>query len=192
MHPIITRGGDIVNVIPHEVTMETFVRGATLEAIARAEAKVDRALRAGAMALGAGVEIANLPGYMPLSNCRALADVCTRNSHALFGADSVVYEGHRPGSTDMGDLSRIMPVLQPQMAGMVGSNHAEDWAVADLDGAYIDPGILMSHMVIDLLWDDAATGAKIVDEYKPELTSAGYLAAQDSKFAAERWDYADA
>ncbi len=192
VHPIITRGGDIVNVIPHEVAMETFVRGATLEAIARAEAKVDRALRAGAMALGAGVEIANLPGYMPLSNCRALADVCTRNSHALFGADSVVYEGHRPGSTDMGDLSRIMPVLQPQMAGMVGSNHAEDWAVADLDGAYIDPGILMSHMVIDLLWDDAATGAKIVDEYKPELTSAGYLAAQDSKFAAERWDYADA
>ena len=192
VHPIITRGGDIVNVIPHEVTMETFVRGANLEAIARAEAKVDRALRAGAMALGASVEIANLPGYMPLTNCQALADLCARNAHPLFGEGSVVYEGHRPGSTDMGDLSRIMPVLQPQMAGMVGSNHAEDWAVADLDGAYIDPGILMSHMVIDLLWDDAAVGAKIVDEYQPELTRAGYLAAQDSKFAAERWDYAEA
>ena len=64
--------------------------------------------------------------------------------------------------------------------------------MADLDGAYIDPGILMSHMVIDLLWDDAAVGAKIVDEYQPELTRAGYLAAQDSKFAAERWDYAEA
>ena len=191
VHPIITRGGDIVNVIPHEVTLETFVRGASLEAITRAEGKVDRALRAGAMALGAGIEIANLPGYMPLSNCGPMAELFAENSRALFGESSVVFEGHRPGSTDMGDLSRIMPVLQPQMSGMVGSNHAEDWAVADAEAAYIDPGIAMAHFVIDLLWSDAAAGAKIVEEYEPELTRAGYLAAQEAKFAADRWDYAE-
>ncbi len=192
VHPIITRGGDIVNVIPHEVTLETFVRGASLEAITRAETKVDRALRAGAMALGAGIEIANLPGYMPLANCRPLANLFAENARALFGDSSVVHEGHRPGSTDMGDLSRIMPVLQPQMSGMVGSNHAEDWAVADAEAVYIDPGIAMAHFVIDLLWDDAAAGAKIVGEYQPELTRAGYLVAQEAKFAAEHWDYAGA
>jgi amidohydrolase len=57
IHPIITKGGDAVSVIPAEVTMETFVRGGSLEAITDANLKVDRCLRAGAMAMGAEVEI---------------------------------------------------------------------------------------------------------------------------------------
>src|SRR6266540_6750590 len=66
VHPIITHGGSQVNVIPGEVRLETFVRGKSLEAIADADRKVDRALRAGALALGCTVKIETLPGYMPL------------------------------------------------------------------------------------------------------------------------------
>src|SRR5712691_6804255 len=47
IHPIITKGGDAVSVVPAEVTMETFVRGGSLEAIVDANRKVDRCLRAG-------------------------------------------------------------------------------------------------------------------------------------------------
>ena len=47
VHPIITRGGDIVNAVPAEVRMETYVRGRTLKAITDANRKVDRALQAG-------------------------------------------------------------------------------------------------------------------------------------------------
>ena len=65
VHPIMTHGGSQVNVIPADVRLETFVRGKTLDAIADADRKVDRALRAGALALGAKVEIETLPGYMP-------------------------------------------------------------------------------------------------------------------------------
>src|SRR5207244_9218026 len=64
VHPIITHGGSQVNVIPGEVRIETYVRGRTMEAILDANVKVDRALRAGARALGANVEIETLPGYM--------------------------------------------------------------------------------------------------------------------------------
>src|SRR2546426_1687092 len=64
VHPIITHGGSQVNVIPGEVRIETYVRGKTVEAILDANRKVDRALRAGALALGATVEIETLPGYM--------------------------------------------------------------------------------------------------------------------------------
>src|SRR5271165_2840463 len=42
IHPIITKGGDAVSVVPAEVTMETFVRGGSLEAIVDANKKVDR------------------------------------------------------------------------------------------------------------------------------------------------------
>src|SRR5439155_614577 len=51
VHPIITHGGSQVNVIPGEVRLETYVRGRTVEAILDANVKVDRALRAGALAL---------------------------------------------------------------------------------------------------------------------------------------------
>ena len=68
IHPIITKGGDAVSVVPAEVTMETFVRGGSLEAIVDANRKVDRCLRAGAMAVGAEVEIHTIPGYLPQRN----------------------------------------------------------------------------------------------------------------------------
>jgi amidohydrolase len=74
VHPILTRGGDLVNVIPSDVRLESYVRGKTTEAIESASLKVDRALRAGAVALGAGVEIETLPGYMPLGNSEAVAE----------------------------------------------------------------------------------------------------------------------
>src|SRR5256712_3586624 len=53
VHPIITHGGSQVNVIPGEVRLETYVRGRTVEAILEANKKVDRAFKAGALALGA-------------------------------------------------------------------------------------------------------------------------------------------
>ncbi|MBV9577095.1 MAG: amidohydrolase, partial [Chloroflexi bacterium] len=66
VHPIVTRGGDVVNAIPADVRLEMFCRGASLEAIELAHRKVDRALKAGALALGGEVEITTLPGYLPL------------------------------------------------------------------------------------------------------------------------------
>ncbi len=44
VHPIITRGGDLVNVVPSDVRMETYVRGRSMEAvIARGEESGSRA-----------------------------------------------------------------------------------------------------------------------------------------------------
>ena len=78
VHPIITHGGSQVNVIPADVRLEMYVRGKSIQAIADADRKVDRALRAGALALGAKVEIETLPGYMGMSMVRgARSQLCT-------------------------------------------------------------------------------------------------------------------
>ena len=45
VHPIMTKGGDLVNVIPDQVVLETLVRGKTLEAFADASAKTDRSFK---------------------------------------------------------------------------------------------------------------------------------------------------
>ena len=68
IHPIITRGGAAVSSVPADVRMETYVRGSSIEGFLDASEKVDRALRAGAMAIGASVEIITLPGYLPIQN----------------------------------------------------------------------------------------------------------------------------
>ncbi|MEW5933593.1 MAG: amidohydrolase, partial [Bacillota bacterium] len=68
VHPILTRGGDLVNIVPADVRLETYVRAATTEAMADANRKVNRALRAGGLAVGARVHIEDLPGYLPMRN----------------------------------------------------------------------------------------------------------------------------
>src|SRR5207253_1983784 len=65
VHPILTHGGSQVNVIPAEARIEMYVRGKNADGVMDASGKVDRALRAGALALGAQVEIETLPGPMP-------------------------------------------------------------------------------------------------------------------------------
>ena len=116
IHPIITKGGDAVSVIPADVTMETFVRGGSLEAITDANMKVDRCLRAGAMAMGAEVEISTIPGYLPQRNDRSLGTLFGANVESLFGPGEFDIGGHRTGSTDMGDIAHLMPVIHPYVA----------------------------------------------------------------------------
>ena len=47
-HPIITKGGGAVNAIPNDVRVESYVRGASVEAIVANNAKINRALAASA------------------------------------------------------------------------------------------------------------------------------------------------
>lgn len=187
VHPIITHGGDLVNVIPSDVRLETYVRGKTNNVIHAASTKVDRALRAGAMALGAEVEIRTLPGYLPLLNNRSMADLFLANQAALHGEDGIRQLGHRTGSTDMGDISHIMPALHPSMAGAVGTNHATDWDIADPQMAYIEPAKALAWMAVDLLADGACVGQRIVDEFEPLMTREDYLAYQRSLMREDRW-----
>ena len=113
IHPIITQGGVAVSSVPADVRMETFVRGRSIEAFLAASQKVDCALRAGAMAVGGSVQITTLPGYLPLQHDPTMLDLYRDNAAALVGEANVTRLGHRTGSTDMGDVSQIMPVIHP-------------------------------------------------------------------------------
>ena len=96
IHPIITRGGASVSSVPSDVRMETFVRGRTVEAVAAANRKVDRALRAGAMAVGGSVTIKTLAGYLPIQHSAPLLDLYTANANEPRRPP----EGGAPGTPD--------------------------------------------------------------------------------------------
>ena len=74
VHPIITHGGDMVNAIPETVRLESYVRGASFDAILYNNNKVNRALIGGALSLSANVEIVDIPGYGPLLHDRGMMD----------------------------------------------------------------------------------------------------------------------
>ncbi len=176
VHPIITRGGDVVSAIPADVRMETFVRAGNVEAVADAHRKVDRALKAGALALGARLELTTVPGYMPMQQDAALTRLFRANAETIVGREQVVDVPHRGGSTDMGDLGLVMPVVHPWAAGAEGTGHGADYRLVDHEQAVMNPARAMAMTVVDLLSDGAAGAKEVQASYKPRFTRDGYLA----------------
>ena len=175
VHPIITKGGEAVSAVPADVRMETFVRGRTLEALMDANTKVDRALRAGAMAVGAQVNIQTIPGYMPLQQNKDLADIFRANANDLVGEENVGYVDHRGGSTDMGDISHLMPVIHPYVGGATGLGHGANYVIEDYGLALIKAAKALAYTAIDLLADDACHGNSIAGGQRPDMSISEYL-----------------
>jgi metal-dependent amidase/aminoacylase/carboxypeptidase family protein len=174
VHPIITKGGEIVNNVPADVRMESYVRGKTVEAIKDANTKVNRALRAGAMSVGAEVEINDHPGYMPYIKNEKLDEVLLANAVALVGDDQITVKGHSTGSTDLGDVSCIMPTTSIGMGGCCGAAHSRSFKIVDKEIAYILPAKVMALTCVDLLYDDAKLAKEIVKGFKPTIPPGDY------------------
>jgi len=176
VHPIVTRGGDVVNAIPADVRLEMFCRGATVEAIELAHRKVDRALKAGALALGGAVEITTLPGYLPLYHDPNLVGLFRNNARDVVGAANVREKGHGGGSTDMGDISHILPTVHPYAGGATGAGHGADYRIVDHARAVTNPAKALAMTVVDLLYDNAREAKRVTAEFKPRMSKADYLA----------------
>lgn len=174
-HPIITQGGDLVNVVPSDVRMESYVRAASIDALKDANVKINRALKAGAMAVGAEVEIQDLPGYLPLYNDDNLNKFYRANAEELVGEDRVWIAGHMSGSTDTGDLSHIMPVCHPWIGGVFGTLHGKQYEVFDPKLVYVQTAQAMAMTIIDLLYEDGAEIEQVMAEHKPLLSKDEYL-----------------
>ena len=176
VHPIITKGGDLVNVVPEDVRIETYVRGANLDAIQDACMKVDRALKAGADAIGAEVVIKDLPGYLPPVPNHELMNIAFENMKEVMGEEFVQFD--RPagtGSTDQGDISQLMPSLHSYFNGASGIGHSKSYEIADKEVAYIAPAKILAMTAIDLLYGDAEKALEIKKNFKPSLTKEAYL-----------------
>ena len=175
VHPIITKGGSAVNAVPDSVNIETYVRGKTVDAIIEANAKVDRALRAGALAVGAQVKITNLGEMLPLMQNDNLASIYRSNAEALIGKDNIASRPFGGGSTDMGDISYIMPALHPYVHSATGQNHGVDFVITNYPLAVITAAKAMAGLVVDTLCDGAQKGKEIIKKDKPELTIPEYV-----------------
>ena len=176
VHPIITKGGDIVNIVPADVRLESYVRGSNTEAILSASEKVNRAFRSGADAVGAECEIIELPGYLPVIQCEELNALMYEQLKTLVG-DGVLNDcpGFGGGSTDLGDVSHLMPAIQSFFAGVEGGLHTKDFCMKDKELAMLTSAKAMLCLVIELLYGGAEVGKAIKKGFKPVLTREQYL-----------------
>ena len=175
VHPIITNGGELVNVVPSNVTMETYVRGSNFPAIRDASSKVDRAIEGAAFAIGARSEIKNYKGYLPLVQSKELSEMFEQNAELLENPPKIYHGVDMVGSTDIGDLGHLIPIIQPTIGGYNGNLHAVEFGVADPETAYLTPAKLLAMAVVDLLYDGAKGAERVKNSYTPKMTKEEYL-----------------
>lgn len=175
IHPVITKGGDVVNSVPDRVEMEMQVRGATPDAIAKANEVVNRAAQGACQMIGATLETEDIPGYLPLEENEDIISVMVDIAKDLIGSENCISGYELVGSTDMGDISSIMPAVQPSVGGFMGGLHSKDFKIVNEDAAIMLPAKLMALTAATLLFDGGKLAKKVKENFKPRFTKSQYL-----------------
>jgi amidohydrolase len=116
VHGFVTNGGQAVNIIPEKAASEFSVRAPDRDELVRVREIVERCAKGAALACGVEVTLKLREGYREMKNNMAMA--------ASFG-NALEALGRKPrerdnrvgaGSTDMGDVSQVIPSIHPYLA----------------------------------------------------------------------------
>jgi amidohydrolase len=167
VHGIITHGGDAPNIIPSYTRSSWYVRAATQERMEELYDRVLACFEAAGTATGCSwnVEPMGHP-FESMVNSPVMVELYAANSAELGrpmgrGADE---EPGAAGSTDMGNVSHVLPSIHPFLTINPGDhvNHQPEFAAhtvsADGEKAIRDGALAMAWTVIDLAvgnrWDE--------------------------------------
>jgi amidohydrolase len=177
IHGIITDGGQVPNVVPERAVGLFFVRAATSEKLASLKKRVCECFRAGAAASGAEVEITTADeDYSELRTNSVLAALYRTNLERV-GRRVADIEAPITGSTDMGNVSKIVPSIHPMIAiapphvALHTTEFAEFAAAESGDRGVVDGAKLLAMTAIDILADADLIEAMRVDFASADASS---------------------
>ena len=148
------------------------MRGASIDAIVSANNRINRALASSAAAMGANVHLQDFPGYCPLYNDKNLYQLTVDVVKEAFGEEWIEEETKwGTGCTDMGDISCVMPTVQPYCSGACGVGHGSDYRIADPESALVMSAQYQVLMAEALLSNNAELGKKIIQNAKLRFSS---------------------
>ncbi len=155
VHGIVTKWGDAANIIPALTTARYMTRSEYLQDLGALQDKVLRCFEAGAVATGAHLHvIGGVSPYAHVVHDEELAQIYGRNAASL--GRSFRELGRVSGSTDMGNVSQVIPSIHPFM-GIESSpavNHQPEFAAcciqAPADTAVIDASVAMAWTALDI------------------------------------------
>jgi amidohydrolase len=116
VHGYVTNGGQAVNIIPEHAACEFSVRALDTTELARVRGIVERCARGAALASDVEVSIAVRHGYKDMINNMALARRFGAQASALGRHPRERDDSIGAGSTDMGDVSHVVPAIHPWLA----------------------------------------------------------------------------
>ncbi len=183
IHGIVTKGGLSTNIVPDTVNAEYMIRSNSIENLHALNKKFDQAISCSAQALGASAEIHTLPGEMPMKNNTELFEVYKKAVSELEPDVAIPDIFPITGSTDMGDVSSIVPDLHAYAVGAKGACHSVDYRIDNPESAYITNTKIMALMAVELLYGNAAKACKIAEEKKQKFSIQEYIANLESLFS---------
>ena len=173
IHGIVTYGGDAPNVVPHHTTGRWYVRSADMEGLQALLPRVTRCFEAGALATGCEVDV-NGPGhaYSEFHTHPAMADVWEHVAREVGRPTPLTGNGPLVGSTDMANISRVIPTIHPMLAidtdGAV--NHQPEFAAAAInasaDMAILDGAMGMASTVATIATDPGLRAELLARSYR--------------------------
>lgn len=169
IHYIITNGGASSNIVPNRVEMEMGVRAKTTQKMIEVNQKVNEALRVGARAIGATVDILDYNAYLPFLQNKQLTDIYLKNALAFTDNVFDISSDHRGSSTDAGDFASVVPTIHPVYGGVHGVLHADDCYIENERLAYAQSIKPIVCTIIDLLSNDAILTRNVRDNFEPEF-----------------------
>jgi len=164
-------GGQASNVIPESASCEIVVRALDDVEHARVRAVVERCARAAAMASDVEIAWDVHEGYRSMNVNRAIARAFGAHCEALGRRAKDVDPTAGTGSTDMGDVSHVVPSIHP-MLGIVDQGtttiHQRDFATAAASDRGVDTALLaakaMARTAIEIL-SDASLRDRVMAEF---------------------------
>jgi amidohydrolase len=161
VHGIVTHGGDAVNIIPARASARFSIRARDRAYQRRLVEMLRQAAEAGATATGARLEWAETRGYDNTVPNPTVADVMARNMAAVGRTVVEPAPNERMGSTDMGDISQILPAVHAYVRIVPESiaNHTVEFAAAAAspagDAAVVDGAAILAATAADLVAEPA-------------------------------------
>ena len=120
-----------------------------------------------------------------------LLEVFRENAAGLLDEKKVLMmpsSRNRGGSTDMGDLSHILPAIHPYTGGAAGAGHSSEYVITDYQQAVVNPAKIMAMSVIDLLADNAAKARQVTSSFRPAMSRSAYLSFQRQRAEVLEYD----
>ncbi len=116
VHGFVTDGGQAVNIIPERAACAFSVRPKSKKELDRVRQIVERCARGAALGCGVEVQIELRTGYREMRNNQTLAGVFGQALQDLGREPREVDDSVGAGSTDMGDVSQLVPAIHPYLA----------------------------------------------------------------------------
>ncbi|PJM94932.1 peptidase M20 [Streptomyces sp. CB01373] len=158
---IVTSGGEAPNVIPGRTTADYDCRAETIDELRELQARVRACFEAGALATGAELALETVGN--DYADLRQDLDMCALYREAAGDLGRTVPPRDprlRGGSTDMGNVSQIVPSIHPMIgydcgdAIMHNPEFTRYGTTASADLAVLDGGLAMAWTALGLATDE--------------------------------------